>query len=67
MFKLKKLKAKVVEWIKRKVPQDKVMLISFENQIIEMLLNNLTGSFTLEERHGLLELEYKKDVILRKE
>lgn len=43
------------------------MLISTENQIIEMLLNNLIGSSTLEERHGLLELEYKKDVILRKE
>ena len=43
------------------------MLISTENQIIEMLLNNLTGSFTPEERHKLLELEYKKDLILQKE
>ena len=31
------------------------------------MLINLTGSFTIEERNKLLKLEYKNDVLLRKE
>ena len=50
-----------------KSTEEKNLLLQIESQIIELLLENLTSSFSIEDKLKILDLERKKDELLRKE
>ena len=67
ILKLKNLNILVKDWIRKKEGEDRSFLLQFENQIMEILLRKLNANISVEERVLTIELELKKDALLKKE
>ena len=65
-YKLKKLKNYMVLWIKEKEEKDNKILCEIEGIIFGILLSNLIGNLTSEERDTIIDLEHKNDSLLKK-
>ena len=63
---IQKLKNFVVVWIKEKEEKDNKILCEIEGIIFGILLSNLIGNLTSEERDTIIDLEHKNDSLLKK-
>ena len=56
----------MVLWIKEKEEKDNKILCEIEGIIFGILLSNLIGNLTSEERDTIIDLEHKNDSLLKK-
>ena len=56
----------MVLWIKEKEEKDNKILCEIEGIIFGILLSNLIGNLTSEERDTTIDIEHKNDSLLKK-
>ena len=65
-YKIRKFKKYMVVWIKEKEVKDNKILCEIESIINDILLRNLIGNVTSDERDTIIDLEHKNDSLLKK-